>query len=92
MKFILLHKVYIIFGLKFKKAIYKYSILIVLLSIQALYAQQSLNDYGFLQNFNNNNFRMNSVESNIANYSATKDWEFSISFNSILNAKHKFKS
>lgn len=87
MKFILLHKAYIIFGLKFRKTSLNSSILIVLLSVQALIAQQSYNDYGFLQNFNNNNFRMNSVESNIANYSTTKDWEFSIALNSILNSK-----
>ena len=85
MKFILLHKVYIIFGLKFRKTKLKYFILIFLLGYQLIDAQQTYNDYGFLQNFNNKIFRMNSVESNIANYSDIEDWEFSISLNSLLS-------
>ena len=49
------------------------------------YSQQTLNDYGFIENFNNSNFRLNSVESNINNYSVIQDWELSLAFKSIMN-------
>lgn len=57
----------------------------VLLSYNYCFAQQTIDDYGFIENLNNGNFRMNSVESNISNYSTVKDWELSLAFRSIMN-------
>lgn len=57
----------------------------VMLSSKFNLAQQSIDDYGFIENFNNINFRMNSLESNINNYSTVQDWELSLAFKSIMN-------
>lgn len=57
----------------------------VMLSSKFSLAQQSIDDYGFIENFNNSNFRMNSLESNINNYSTVQDWELSLAFKSIMN-------
>ncbi len=54
------------------------------------YSQQSINDYGFIGNPNNSNFRMNSVESNINNYSSIEDWELTLALKSILNTNNNF--
>ncbi len=55
-----------------------------MLSSIKIYSQQSIDNYGFIENANNSNFRMNSLESNISNYSTTKDWDFSFSLISKL--------
>ncbi len=55
-----------------------------MLSINYIYAQQSLDNFGIIGNLKNSNFRLNSLESNIPNYSQSKEWELSISTKSIF--------
>lgn len=81
---ILLHKVYTISGLKFKNSLIKIIFSLAMFGSTHFYAQQSIDYYGFISNINNSNFRMNSIESNITNYSLSKDWEFSLSMKSKL--------
>jgi len=58
-----------------------------MLSINNIYAQQSLDIFGSIGNLKNYNFRLNSLESNISNYNQSKDWELSISTKSIFGQK-----
>ena len=87
MIFILLHRVYIIFGLKFRNISIDFFLLIILLCPGIIISQQIFNDYGFTQNFYNRNFRMNSLESNINNFSTIEDWELSLALTSIVSKK-----
>lgn len=52
------------------------------------YSQQSLNYYGFVSNSGNKQFRMNTIESNPANFNAIDDWEFSLSINSRISKQN----
>lgn len=53
-------------------------------SINNIYAQQAVDFYGMIGNMQNSEFRLNSLESNIANFNSTKNWEFSISTSAFL--------
>jgi len=82
--FILLLKVFIIFGLVFNRNIKLFLIGIVMFSISNIYAQQSLDFYGAIGNLRNSNYRLNSLESNVSNFNQTQNWEFSISTTTLL--------
>jgi len=75
-------KVYIISGLRFNIRIF---IIAFFMIIQQTYSQQNLNNYGFVENQQNSEFRMNSLEANPYNYAQISDWEFSLSLRNNLN-------
>jgi hypothetical protein len=52
------------------------------------YSQQSLDNYGFIGNSSNGHFRLNSLESNVNNYSSVDDWEFSMSLRTELSTSN----
>ncbi len=53
-------------------------------SINHTYAQQAVDFYGMVGDLRNSEFRLNSLESNVSNFTSTKNCEFSISTTSLL--------
>ncbi|MCX6150641.1 MAG: hypothetical protein NTX22_08975 [Ignavibacteriales bacterium] len=51
-----------------------------MLSSDMKYAQDSFELFGEASNKFNSHFKLNSLESNVANFSRIKDWEFSVSY------------
>lgn len=83
--YILLHKVFTTYGLKFKIRVYIAISIIFLFGCTTVYAQQSLDTYGFVQNKANDDFKLNTLESNVGNYSINDNWDFALTLSSRMN-------
>lgn len=84
---ILLHKAFITLKFRYRAKIKPIFIFwFVMIYSTLIYSQQSLDFLGNAQIFNSR-FRLNSLESNPANYTLSKDWEFSAAFSGVRSKK-----
>ncbi len=83
----LLRRASIISKSKFHKKIFLTTLTLILLRNVFLYGHVSIDYYGNIISNYNSQFRLNSLESNVSNFSNTKDMEMTATFSGTLNSK-----